>query len=405
MRLPTIDIYSQKNILQLFIGINLALIGIATLFYTYNIVENVDKREQNMLKQYAQLMEFLSNNEDSNENLNTLFGIVSENIKQSRIPYILTTENKIPIAGTNIGITETAPLKEQKRLLLEEFNLIKDEHPPIALNILGIKQFIFFSDSPMLVQMRYYPYIQLLCLLVLGGLAYLVFSSSRTAEQNRVWVGLAKETAHQLGTPIASLMGWVEYFRSMPETFPADITDELEKDGKRLETITTRFSSIGSVPTLKDENISELVGPFLAYLQKRISTKVSLTFTNELPENQTLMLNKNLFEWVIENLCKNAVDAMAGIGHITVLMMPLGRNEIAIDISDTGKGISKKGWKKVFTPGFSTKKRGWGLGLTLAKRIIEEYHGGKLFVKNSEIDKGTTFRIVLKNGIESRKAY
>ena len=397
MRLPTIDIYSQKNILQLFIGINLALIGIATLFYTYNIVENVDKREQNMLKQYAQLMEFLSNNEDNNENLNTLFGIVSENIKQSRIPYILTTEDKIPIAGTNIGITETAPLKEQKRLLLEEFNLIKDEHPPIALNILGIKQFIFFSDSPMLVQMRYYPYIQLLCLLVLGGLAYLVFSSSRTAEQNRVWVGLAKETAHQLGTPIASLMGWVEYFRSMPETFPADITDELEKDGKRLETITTRFSSIGSIPTLKDENISELVEPFLAYLQKRISTKVSLTFTNELPENQTLMLNKSLFEWVIENLCKNAVDAMAGIGHITVLMMPLGRNEIAIDISDTGKGISKKGWKKVFTPGFSTKKRGWGLGLTLAKRIIEEYHGGKLFVKNSEIDKGTTFRIVLKN--------
>ena len=397
MRLPTIDIYSQKNILQLFIGINLALIGIATLFYTYNIVENVDKREQNMLKQYAQLMEFLSNNEDNNENLNTLFGIVSENIKQSRIPYILTTENKVPIAGTNIGITETAPLKEQKRLLLEEFNLIKDEHPPIALNILGIKQFIFFSDSPMLVQMRYYPYIQLLCLLVLGGLAYLVFSSSRTAEQNRVWVGLAKETAHQLGTPIASLMGWVEYFRSMPETFPADITDELEKDGKRLETITTRFSSIGSIPTLKDENISELVEPFLAYLQKRISTKVSLTFTNELPENQTLMLNKSLFEWVIENLCKNAVDAMAGIGHITVLMMPLGRNEIAIDISDTGKGISKKGWKKVFTPGFSTKKRGWGLGLTLAKRIIEEYHGGKLFVKNSEIDKGTTFRIVLKN--------
>ena len=176
----------------------------------------------------------------------------------------------------------------------------------------------------------------------------------------------------------------------------AEITDELEKDGQRLETITTRFSSIGSVPTLKKENISELVGPFLTYLQKRISTKVSLTFTNELPENQTLMLNRSLFEWVIENLCKNAVDAMAGIGHITVLMTPFGRNEIRIDVSDTGKGIPRKGWKKVFTPGFSTKKRGWGLGLTLAKRIIEEYHGGKLFIKNSEIDKGTTFRIILK---------
>ena len=396
MRLPTIDIYSQKNILQLFIGINLALIGIATVFYTYNIVENVDKREQSQLRLYAQQLEYLSNNPDINENLTTLLEIVGENVKESHIPYILTSENNEPIVGINLGIPDTVSIKVQKQLLIQELSVIIDEHQPIELNLAGIKQFIYYSDSPMLVQMRYYPYIQLLCLLVLGGLAYLVFSSSRNAEQNRIWVGLAKETAHQLGTPIASLMGWVEYFRSMPETFPAEITDELEKDGQRLETITTRFSSIGSVPTLKKENISELVGPFLTYLQKRISTKVSLTFTNELPENQTLMLNRSLFEWVIENLCKNAVDAMAGIGHITVLMTPFGRNEIRIDVSDTGKGIPRKGWKKVFTPGFSTKKRGWGLGLTLAKRIIEEYHGGKLFVKNSEIDKGTTFRIILK---------
>lgn len=397
MRLPTLGIYRQKNVYQIFIGINLALIGIATLFYTYNIVENMDVREQRQLKLYAQLVEYSANHPlDNSEDLTLLFDIVTENMKQSRIPYILTSENNEPITGINLDIPENVSPVEEQRLLKEEFEAIKNERPPIEINLAGIKQYIYFSDSPLLKQMRYYPYTQLISLLVLGALAYLVFSSSRTAEQNRVWVGLAKETAHQLGTPIASLMGWVEYFRSMPELYPEEITEEIEKDGIRLETITTRFSSIGSAPTLKKEDVAELVGPFLNYLQKRISTKVNLTFINDLPPNQTLMLNRSLFEWVIENLCKNAVDAMSGVGNIKVQMMPLGRNEIAIDVTDTGKGIPKSSWKKVFNAGFSTKKRGWGLGLTLAKRIVEEYHEGKLFVKHSEMDKGTTFRIVLK---------
>jgi signal transduction histidine kinase len=396
MKLPLLDIYRQKNILQVFIGINLALIGIVSLFYTYNIVENIDKREQQQLVLYAELLQYSANHsaEDS-EDLTLLFDIVNQNIIQSRIPYVLVGEDNVPIDARNIDLPVGLKHKDKQRILKEEFTAIKGEHPPIIINISGIKQYIYSGDSPLLRQMRYYPYIQLVSLLVLSLLAYLVFSSSRTAEQNRVWVGLAKETAHQLGTPIASMMGWVELFRSMPEQYSDEITNEIEKDVKRLETITTRFSSIGSVPVIKEEDIAELIGPFLIYLQRRISTKVKITFQNELPFSQTVRLNRSLFEWVIENLCKNAVDAMSGIGAIHVQMVE-HRHEIFIDIADTGKGILKKSWKKVFTPGFSTKKRGWGLGLTLAKRIIEEYHGGKLYIKNSEIDKGTTFRIVLK---------
>ncbi len=396
MKLPLLDIYRQKNVLHLFIGINLALIGIVSLFYTYNIVESIDKRELQQLKLYANLLEYSANHSaEGSENLNILFEIVDQNMVQSRIPYLLVGEDNIPIDARNIDLPDGLKFIEKQQILKQEFTKIKDEHPPIVINISDIRQYIYFGDSPLLTQMRYYPYIQLLSLLVLAVLAYLVFSSSRAAEQNRVWVGLAKETAHQLGTPIASMMGWVELFRSMPEQYSDDVTNEIEKDVQRLETITTRFSSIGSVPVMKDEGIAQLIETFLTYLQKRISTKVKISFQNELPLNYQVAINRSLFEWVIENLCKNAVDAMNGVGKIEVLITQT-HNEMYIDIADTGKGILKKSWKKVFSPGFSTKKRGWGLGLTLAKRIIEEYHGGKLFVKNSEIDKGTTFRIVLK---------
>jgi signal transduction histidine kinase len=230
---------------------------------------------------------------------------------------------------------------------------------------------------------------------VFGLAAYLFFDASRKSEQNRVWVGLAKETAHQLGTPLSSLTAWVEFFKTDP-TYDAEIVKELEKDVQRLDVITTRFSNIGSVPVLKDEDIVETIETFMSYLQKRISTKVSFTLDNQLEATKTLKINRYLFEWVIENICKNAVDAMEGVGALKVVLKESKNNQIAIDISDTGKGISKKNLSKVFNPGFSTKKRGWGLGLTLAKRIIENYHNGKLIVKNSEVNKGTTFRILLE---------
>lgn len=396
MKLPTIDIYSQKNLYQIFIGINLALIGIASVFYTYNIVESLEAREKRQLTVFAQLIEYQANHTDLTEDYTSLFEIVKENIQQSRIQTIILSEDLEPTGDINLDLPNNLPLAQRQVRVKEAFEEIKEDNPPILVDLLGTKQYIYFSDSPLLVQMRYYPYVQLLSLLVLAFLAYLVFSASRTAEQNRVWVGLAKETAHQLGTPIASLMGWIEFFRTDPERYPDEYTLEMEKDIKRLEMITSRFSNIGSTPTMKYEKIAEVVGPFLDYLKRRISTKVELTFVNELDTEKTMFLNRNLFEWVIENICKNAVDAMTGVGAIKVRMFALNKQEVAIDISDTGKGIPRSSWQKVFKPGISTKKRGWGLGLTLAKRIVEEYHGGKLFVKSSEVGKGTTFRIILR---------
>lgn len=396
MKFPTIDIYSQKNVYQLFIGVNLALIGIASIFYTYNIVDNLDTREHRQLAIFAQLIEYQANHPDLTEDYTKLFEIVRENIKQSRIPTVLVSEDMQPQGDINLDIPSNVSEVEHTKLLKEAFEEMKEENPPIVVDVMGTKQYIYYSDSPLLVQMRYYPYAQLLSLLVLAFLAYLIFSSSRAAEQNRVWVGLAKETAHQLGTPIASLMGWVSFFRTDPERYPEEYTREIEKDINRLEMITARFSSIGSAPTMKYEKMVEVLGPFLDYLKRRISTKVKLQFINELDPERSMYLNRNLFEWVVENICKNAVDAMTGAGELNVRMFALNKQEVAIDISDTGKGIPRGSWQKVFKPGVSTKKRGWGLGLTLAKRIVEEYHGGKLFVKSSEVGKGTTFRIILR---------
>ncbi|AYQ35254.1 ATP-binding protein [Runella sp. SP2] len=396
MKFPTIDIYSQKNVYQLFIGVNLALIGIASIFYTYNIVDNLDTREHRQLAIFAQLIEYQANHPDLTEDYTKLFEIVRENIKQSRIPTVLVSEDMLPQGDINLDIPSNVSEAEHTKLLKEAFEEMKEENPPIVVDVMGTKQYIYYSDSPLLVQMRYYPYAQLLSLLVLAFLAYLIFSSSRAAEQNRVWVGLAKETAHQLGTPIASLMGWVSFFRTDPDRYPEEYTREIEKDINRLEMITARFSSIGSAPTMKYEKMVEVLGPFLDYLKRRISTKVKLQFINELDTERSMYLNRNLFEWVVENICKNAVDAMTGAGELNVRMFALNKQEVAIDISDTGKGIPRGSWQKVFKPGVSTKKRGWGLGLTLAKRIVEEYHGGKLYVKSSEVGKGTTFRIILR---------
>lgn len=395
MRLPNIDLYSQKNIYQIFIGINVALIGIGSLFYTYNITNSLDKKERYSVQLSSRMQEYLANHPDADEELTTLISIVQENNIKSGIPQIFVSDGQ-PSAEINMDIPRNVDLKERQRLLNEAFEKIKNDHTPQRINVAGSTQYIYYGDSPLLRQMRYYPYVQFLSLLVLASLAYLVFSASRAAEQNRVWVGLAKETAHQLGTPIASLMGWVEFFRTDPERYPAEYVMEIEKDTHRLEMITARFSSIGSTPTLKYENLTEIVGPFLDYLRKRISTKVNIELSNLVPVDREVYVNRYLFEWVIENICKNAVDSMGGIGQIFVTIKPLNAQEITIDIADTGKGIARSHWKKVFRPGFSTKKRGWGLGLTLAKRIIEEYHQGKLFVKASENTKGATFRILLK---------
>lgn len=251
---------------------------------------------------------------------------------------------------------------------------------------------VCYADSLMLRRLAWYPYVQMAVVLLFVAMALLAVVVSKRAEQNRVWVGLSKETAHQLGTPISSLTGWVEVLR---ETYPGDeMIAEMSKDVKRLELLAERFSKIGSRPELHPENLNDTLEAVARYMQRRVSNRVSLTL--RLPEQALIVpLCASLFEWVVENLCKNAVDAMEGCGSIT---LSAGEEDerVWIEVQDTGKGIAAKNFKSVFMPGFTTKKRGWGLGLSLAKRIVEEYHGGRIYVKKSQLGQGTTFRIELK---------
>ncbi len=395
LRRSLLDTYGQKGAYKYVIGLILLILSIGSLFYTDKLVEELEQREEREVQLYAEGLRYvLSSPED--ENFNVIYQVIQDAVAFYRIPAIYVNENNVPVDFINPDFPKNASKKQKERITEEVLAEMKKEHPPIPVQISdGLYGYIYYSNSFLLTQLRYYPFLQLSVMLLIGYLAYLAFSSARKAEQNRVWVGLAKETAHQLGTPLSSLMAWVEYFRSDPNIDPS-IAEEIEKDVIRLEMITTRFSNIGSAPTLKDEPVAEIVTNFITYLEKRVSTKVKFQVFNQLEDQQTALLNKNLFEWVVENICKNAVDAMGGIGEINVtLQSPPLTKEIRIDIADTGKGMTKANMSKIFNPGFSTKKRGWGLGLTLAKRIIENYHSGKLFVKSSEVGKGTTFRIVL----------
>lgn len=252
-------------------------------------------------------------------------------------------------------------------------------------------QYIYYEDSILLKRLSMYPYIQLGVMVVLAFIIYFAVIYTKNAEQNRLWAGLSKETAHQLGTPISSLMAWNEYLKALG-TGP-EVTDEIDKDVKRLSVIADRFSKIGSRPELQLEYLNETVERAVQYMKSRISSKVALSLRLS-PDDHGVLISDPLFEWVMENLVKNAVDAMGGEGSITITT-GIEKGKVWIEVADTGKGIARKNFKNVFSPGFTTKKRGWGLGLTLVKRIIEDYHGGKIYVKDSEIGKGTTFRIDL----------
>jgi signal transduction histidine kinase len=273
---------------------------------------------------------------------------------------------------------------------------MKDENDPIIISVSETEtQYLYYRSSILLENLKYYPIVQFAVILLFILVAYLAFSSSRNAEQNQVWVGMSKETAHQLGTPISSLMAWVELLKM--QNIDESLIQEFEKDTQRLERITERFSKIGSVPELTRTDVAETIRSTVAYLKTRSSAKVKFLLDFSEQEVYEVPLNASLFSWVIENLCKNAIDAMNNIGTIQISIVEKG-NQILIDLADTGKGISKSYFKTVFQPGFTSKKRGWGLGLSLAKRIVENYHKGKIFVKHSEINKGTTFRIILQKG-------
>ncbi len=253
----------------------------------------------------------------------------------------------------------------------------------------GNSQYIYYEDSTLLKGLSIYPYIQIAIMLVLAVILYLAVVNTKRAEQNRVWVGLSKETAHQLGTPISSLMAWVEYLQAAG--VEPEVTSELDKDVRRLSTIADRFSKIGSQPDMQLEYLNETVRGSLEYMQSRVSSRVAIRLHLS-DDDHGVKLSRSLFEWVMENLTKNAVDAMQGEGSIDITT-GADKSGIWIEVTDTGKGIARKNFKTVFNPGYTTKKRGWGLGLTLVKRIVEDYHGGRIYVKDSELGKGTTFRI------------
>lgn len=309
------------------------------------------------------------------------------------IPVIITdsTEKEVVIFG-NIDSSVIATEAGLAKLISK----MKSENDPIEIMFQDKgKCYVFYEESSVLTRLRYFPYIQLLIILVFVITAYLLFSFARRSEQNRVWVGMSKETAHQLGTPISSLMAWTEILKE--SEIDQNMVTEINKDVHRLETIAQRFSKIGSVPELKEEDIVSVIQQFIEYLRTRLSKQCTIEFATGNLDPIYIPINRYLFEWVIENLCKNSVDAMEGDGKITINIVE-EEKYIHIDVTDTGKGIPNNRQKTIFKPGYTSKSRGWGLGLTLAKRIIKEYHKGKLFVKNSVVGKGTTMRISLPRG-------
>lgn len=389
------DLYKNKSNIKIIILLVAMLIGVASLFYTNFLVKKLEDRERKIIDLYAKALEYVAN-ADLEENINFITSEIVE--VNNSIPVILTGEDGIPTSSANsrnIKFPKNADEERKLEILREEIEIMKSEKEAIPVEAFGVTQYIYYRNSNLISQLKWYPWVQLSVIGIFGALAYLVFSVSRRNEQNRVWVGMAKETAHQLGTPLSSLMAWLEYFKGSDKFADDPAISEIEKDIKRLEMITMRFSSIGSVPKLESQDLNNLVQTVVEYLKKRVSTKVEFEIVNDLPEGTLVKLNYSLFYWVVENLCKNAVDAMEGQGKIKMEMIKSGNNQVFLDISDSGKGIPKGKIKEIFQPGFTTKKRGWGLGLTLAQRIVEEYHSGRIFIKNSESNIGTTFRIIL----------
>ncbi len=380
-----VNIYTQKQRWKLLLLAIAITIGTASLWYTNRLVKKLSEEERKKIELWAEATRRLADVSELNTDINFLSNVISNN---TTIPVIWADDHFIPISSRNLDSLKSL----NQNFLHQELIAMKTEHEPIEIRIGTIKQYILYRDSDLLVRLRYYPYFQLGVIALFLLVSYLAFSNSRKAEQNQVWVGMAKETAHQLGTPLSSLVAWLEFLRL--KGMSSDYTNEIEKDIDRLQTITERFSKIGSAPSLSKVDVANVMRHSVDYIRTRSSDK--LVFEIIEPSSTIFApMNVPLFEWVIENILKNAIDAMSGMGKISVHFTNQ-QQFVYIDITDSGKGIPKSSYKTIFKPGFTTKSRGWGLGLSLSKRIIEEYHDGQIFVKNSELNKGTTFRIVLK---------
>lgn len=390
---------NNSKIKWIVLGVSV-VISISSIYYTKILVDQLKVREKQQVILFAKAIEYTANSSESSSN--DINFVTQEILFQNHsIPIIQADEQKNVLDSRNIDFKNHWSDEKKKAFLKEQLDVMAETYEPIEVPLrdpqtheVFATQYIYYKNSFLLMQINAYPYIQLSVIAIFGFISFLAFNYSRAAEQNRVWVGLAKETAHQLGTPLSSLMAWIEVLRDDPDLKNKDIVNELEKDTRKLTIVTERFSSIGSVPVLREENVVALINNVINYLRPRISSKVRIdVFT--LSENIQVMVHPPLFEWVVENLCKNAVDAIGGSGTIAIKILRGSDKKVFIDISDTGKGIPRSKISMVFRPGFTTKKRGWGLGLTLAKRIIESYHNGKIFVKSSEENQGTTFRIAL----------
>lgn len=366
------------------------LVAVSSLFVSKTLTDNLKREEHGRMEVWAEAMKSLSK-ADGNTDLSLVLKVLNEN---DYIPVILLDRRGNVTDYRNVslrGANRADSLRDARQLAL---NWIAEGHV-IRVTIDNVDNSyinVCYDESLILKRLTIFPFVQLAVVVIFVVLAVFALLASKRAEQNRVWAGLSKETAHQLGTPISSLMAWVEVLK---EEYPDDaLIPELDKDVSRLRLISDRFSKIGSKPELAMVSLQEVLAHVVDYIDRRTSHNVVIRC--QLPDHDVMVnINAALFEWVIENLCKNAVDAMdGGPGTISIAVMETGQ-KVAIDVADTGKGISKKNIKNVFRPGFTTKKRGWGLGLSLAKRIIEEYHKGRIFVKSSEVGVGTTFRIEL----------
>lgn len=363
------------------------VIAAVSLVVSHFLVYDLKVEEQNKMGVWAEAMRAL-NNADESTDLGLVLRVIDEN---NTIPVIVSDENGEVQVFRNINIS-ASNANDSTTFLEREAEIWKRSGQVIRIDLDKDSYIdVCYDESLMIKRLSFYPYAQLGVVMLFVVIAIFALMTSKKAEQNKVWVGLSKETAHQLGTPISSLMAWTEILK---ESYPDDeLIPEMDKDVKRLQLIADRFSKIGSLPEPVETSLIEVMEHVIAYMDRRTSRKVDMI--RDFPQEDIIvLLNQSLFEWVIENLCKNAVDAMEGAGTITIHLERVAKKGI-IEVTDTGKGIKKKDISNVFRPGFTTKKRGWGLGLSLAKRIVEEYHGGKIFVKHSELNVGTTFRIEL----------
>ncbi len=380
------DIYEKKQRWKFLLFLVAVFIGVGSLAYTNKLVKDLSKQELQKVELWAKATQLLVNSNSQNVDLSLPTMVIENNIT---VPIILTDSS-----GRIINFRNLSPVKSrQDGYLAKILERMKQRNQPIVIDLgEGGKNFIYYMDSILLTRLFYFPYVQLLVIILFIVVSYFAFSSSRKAEQNKVWVGLSKETAHQLGTPTSSLNAWIELLKEGVNQ--SDIVSELEKDAKRLEKITERFSKIGSKPILTNTNLVQVIQGVINYLKSRSSDKIYFELRHS-GTDVVVPLNEALFEWVIENIFKNSMDAMNGKGKITINIED-NTHFIYLDIHDTGRGIPKSKFKTVFTPGYTTKMRGWGLGLSLSKRIIEIYHEGKIFILNSEPNTGTTIRIALK---------